>query len=490
MLKRLRTPQVFFLLLILLGAFVVRLYRFNNPIADWHSWRQTDTSAVSIFLIQDNYNVLKPRFYDLSNIPSGLNNPTGYRFVEFPIFNLFQAGLYDTFGIFPIEQWGRIVTILGSVASVFFIYKLAQKHLGQIEAYAAAFFFAFLPFSIFYGRTILPDQLMVTATLGGIFFFDLWIGENVKSKTKNAKQQLKKKSILFYLLALIFSASALLLKPYAVFFLLPIPYLAWREFGWEMIKKWQLWIFVIFAVLPLAAWRYWIVQFPEGIPVSAWLFNGDNVRFKPFFFRWILYERLTKLILGFAGIVFLAAGIIKQKKERDYWFVWPFIIGALLYVSIIARGNLQHDYYQILIVPVVCLVLARGISFILNFKIYRPVSVGLVITITGVMLFYSWNNVKGYFNINNPNMLEAGKVADEKLPKDALVIAPYDGDTTFLYHTKRQGWPAFQNSIEDLTKMGADYLILQTPSESDIQGYSARYEVVASSPAYLIVELR
>ena len=33
--------------LILLVGLLLRLYRFDNPIADWHSWRQADTSAVS-----------------------------------------------------------------------------------------------------------------------------------------------------------------------------------------------------------------------------------------------------------------------------------------------------------------------------------------------------------------------------------------------------------------------------------------------------------
>ena len=34
------------LFLILVGAFYVRLHRFDWPVADWHSWRQVDTSAV------------------------------------------------------------------------------------------------------------------------------------------------------------------------------------------------------------------------------------------------------------------------------------------------------------------------------------------------------------------------------------------------------------------------------------------------------------
>ena len=77
--------KYFLLLLILIGAFGVRLYRFDGPIADWHSWRQSDTSAVSRNFVKYGFDILHPKFDDLSNVPSGLDNPNGYRFVEFLI---------------------------------------------------------------------------------------------------------------------------------------------------------------------------------------------------------------------------------------------------------------------------------------------------------------------------------------------------------------------------------------------------------------------
>ena len=48
----------------------------------------------------------------------------------------------------------------------------------------------------------------------------------------------------------------------------------------------------------------------------------------------------------------------------------------------------------------------------------------------------------------------------EKLTKDnALVIAPYNGDTAFLYQTRRAGWPVVQDSVEKLIGKGADYYV-------------------------------
>ena len=39
----------------------------------------------------------------------------------------------------------------------------------------SAFFFAFVPYNIYYSRTILPDQSMVAAVLAGTYFFSNWV---------------------------------------------------------------------------------------------------------------------------------------------------------------------------------------------------------------------------------------------------------------------------------------------------------------------------
>jgi len=92
-LNKLKILGIGFLLLVFVLGFAVRLYRFNGPVADWHSWRQADTSSVSRNFVNNGFDVLYPTFQDLSNVPSGLDNPNGYRFVEFPIYNVFRPGV-------------------------------------------------------------------------------------------------------------------------------------------------------------------------------------------------------------------------------------------------------------------------------------------------------------------------------------------------------------------------------------------------------------
>ncbi len=476
---------IFTLILVAIIAlgFVLRLYRFDNPIADWHSWRQSDTSAVSKLFIKNGFDPLHPTYYDISNIQSGKDNPEGYRFVEFPLYNLFQAGFYSIIGIFSLEQWGRLTTIFASVASMLFLFLIGRRYAGVSVGLIASFFFAFLPYSIFYGRTILPDQMMATAILGGIYFFGKWIDNTSKVETQN---------YLFYFLALLFTASAFLLKPYALFFTLPMIYLAWDRFGFGFLKKWQLWVFLFLSIIPLVAWRIWIMQFPEGIPASDWLLNGGDIRFKGAFFYWLFGERLSRLILGYFGLSFLLLGLFKKSGEKQYGFFLSFLISSLLYMTVIARGNVQHDYYQILIIPTVALLMARGVSFL--FSITQSTNKVVALLVTGVsivlMLALSWYQIRDYFNVNNMAMVEAGKKADVLLPKDAKVIAPYDGDTTFLYYINRKGWPAFQDSAEKLHEMGATHMILLQPKQEDVADLMQKYDVVASSSSYLMLQFK
>ena len=69
--------EVFFIAAIVVLALVLRLYKIDNPVADWHSWRQADTASVTRVFAKDGINLFLPRFQDLSSIPSGQTNPPG-----------------------------------------------------------------------------------------------------------------------------------------------------------------------------------------------------------------------------------------------------------------------------------------------------------------------------------------------------------------------------------------------------------------------------
>lgn len=489
--------EFFLLTLILLGAFAVRLYRFDGPVADWHSWRQSDTSAVSRNFIKYGFDVLHPRFDDLSNGVSLIDNPQGYRFVEFPIYNVLQAGFFALFGYFTLEQWGRLVAIFSSLGSLVFLYLIVKKYISPRASFFAAFFYAFLPYNIYFGRVILPDQLMVALMLGGIYFFDRWLSSDVIPRPKaeeswrgsfSASWRIRITTL--YILAVIFTTVAILIKPFVLFFGLPFLYLVWRRFRLTFLKMWEPWVFIILAILPFIFWRAWMQQYPEGIPRSDWLFNGNGIRFKGAFFHWIFAERISHLILGFFGLPFVVIGLL-AKPKKEGWLFYLFIISALVYLTVLATGNVQHDYYQILIIPTLALFFAKGIDFLLENagKLFNRYVVYVVIIVSVLfMLAFGWFKVRDFYSIQHPEIIEAGKAVDRLTPKDAKVIAVYNGDTTFLYHTNRRGWPVFERDFSDFIKAGATHIAFVNPGKDELN-FAIQFETILRTSNYAIFDL-
>lgn len=474
--KRFETILLF---LILFGGLLVRLYHFSYPISDWHSWRQTDTSAVSRIYVDEGIDILHPKFYDLSNVQSGAYfNPNGYRFVEFPIYNVFQAEGYLLFKHFTLEEWGRIISIVSSLLSAVFMFLILKKYSSILIGLLGAFFYLFLPFSIFWGRTVLPDQTTIMATLGGIYFFDLYMDYY------NSKNLLRK--FPFFFLSFIFFASALLLKPFAAFFFLPVISIAYNKLKLNFLKQFDILLLGIISVLPLILWRIWMLQYPEGVPQGSWLFNAGNIRFTGAFFNWIFARRIAEQILGFWGLPILLLGVMAKYKEK--FFFLSFVLSSLIYLFVIARGNVNHNYYQILIIPTVAIFLAIGANFIINipkqFFSKRLSTVLLLISVI-FMFAFSWYEVRDFYNVNL-SVVTAGEAVDKLTPKNAKVIAPNEGDTTLLYFTKRRGWASFSKPIDGLKRDGASYLVVFNPGA---QGIKKDYKVIYETKDFIIFDI-
>lgn len=475
--------------LIVVTSVVLRLYRIDNPVADWHSWRQADTASVTREFVENGYDLLRPRFHDLSNVPSGLDNPEGYRFVEFPIYNLLSGVLYQTVGAVSLEVAGRIVTILASTLSALFLLGIVKRYFGLTAGAISGLVYATLPFSVYFGRVILPDPLMTMSFLGAIYFFILWLDGT----------KVLKKSV-FFAVSLIFAMCSLLLKPFAGFFLLPLAVLSFQTFGFAMLRTWQMYVYAVLAVVPLILWRNWMLSFPEGIPVNEWLFNGGDIRFTGAYFFWIFADRIGRLILGYYGIALILIGLLMLLKtdmldslrKGKAFVAFSFLLSSLLYLVVIARGNVQHDYYQIPIVPSLVMVLGIGGAYLWQppKEYNRFLTRALLIIFMGCMLFFGWYHVRDFFNINNPNIVIAGEATKRLTPEDAKVVTFYDGDTSFLYQTHRRGWSSLQDPLPVLIEKGAEYLAIVNPSDEDREGVGSEYGVVESTEEYLILDLQ
>lgn len=471
-------PQYALILVVLItiGAFVVRTYKIHNPVADWHSWRQADTAAVSRNFVKDGFNPFYPQYDALNPLnETGQPNPNRYFFAEFPLYNILTYVFYSNFGIH--EEYARLISIFFASLTVPLLFLLVRKYSSTRVALISSFFFAFLPYNIYYGRIIMPDPMYIFFSVATLFFAAKWVEKNL---------------LVYAILTGVVGALAILEKPYALILLIPIGYLLllkWRE---KIFLQWKVYLFAILMLVPFLLWRQHIYQHPEGMFGTTWLFNQGNIRFTGAYFRWLIYDRMNRLIFATGGFVLFWLGILEsiKKKEGAFYLLW--LAGILVFFVIIAKGNVTHDYYQMPIVPIGCILMALGVDYLLkagkNFW-QKGLYIAIAASLSIMTFAFGWYEVRGYYNINHPEIVEAGKAVDKLLPKNAIVIAPYDNDSAFLYQTNRHGFTYGGDKIAQYIQEGATHLV--SVNFDDTTNYWInRCRVVEKTNTYVIVDLR
>jgi len=473
--------------LLLVLAIIPRLYKIDIPLADHHSWRQADTAAVARNFIKEDWNFLKPTIDNMTNLSDASTpNPQRLFMVEPPIYQTIIAIFYKIFGI--KEPLARLVSIVFSLGSIIFLYLIVKEFIEEKTALWTDFFFSVLPYSVYYSRVILPEPFMIFCCLAFVFYFIKWLDKN---------------SFFNLILLIIFGALALTQKVYPFFLSLPLFYLLFRKFSFSLLKQKQVWVIAILIVIPIILWRLWINHFPEGIPPNEWLLNQGDIRFKGAFFWWIFAKRIGELILGFWGLIPLGIGLVIKPNKKEGWFFYLWLLSNILYITVFAAGNVTHDYYQIPLIPIFSIFLAKGVTFLLdknNLLIHHWLSKGLLTVCILFTLAFSWYQVRDYYNIQGGVDL-AGQAVDQLTQKDALILTGDTNDATLLYNTNRHGWtggyasyfPNISGSIEKIRQMGGTvYVTTQWNSlaQTDFGKYmTANYSVIKQTDQYIIFNL-
>jgi len=469
---------------ILFFGLILRLYNVQAPLADLHSWRQADTAAVARNFVNIDFNLLKPQYDDFSSIQSGIENPQGLRFVEFPLYNAMFAIIYKFFPVVPIEVYGRFVTIFFSLIIISIIYYLLLKERDRFTAIIGSGIYAFFPFFVFFSRVVLPETTALAFSFLAILFLYMNIG------IKN-----KKRAYWFELLSAIFLSLGILIKPTVIFIYIPILYLLFKTWGIQLLKRPLFYLYLIITIVPFILWRLYISQFPEGIPPSDWLINKVNtsqgrlnIFFRPAFFRWIFYERINNAIMGGYMSFFLILGLFYRHKNN---FLYSILISSLLFIFIFQGGNIQHEYYQTLIFPSLAIFTALGAAY--TRKYYKQLippffSIGFSIFIFAFSFLISYNIVKNYYNYPK-DLVSMAKIVKDLTRKEDRIITDTIGDTTLLYLSDRKGSPAPYNDLGDLKIKGYSYFVTLNKELAQQMLKEARFNLIFENDKFSIFRL-
>ena len=360
----------------------------------------------------------------------------------------------------PVAVFGRLITIFFSLIIIALIYYLTLYEHSRIAAITASFMYASFPFFVYYSRVVLPETTALACAFIAIFLAHLWAHHNGK------------RAVVYIALSAASAALALLVKPMVIFYLLPVGYLFFVKYRFNFVKHVSPYLYVACALVPLILWRIWIAKYPEGIPYYEWLitsvntFEGQkNIFFRPAFFRWIFYERIALLILGGYALILPLLGIIEKSRKS---LLLPIIaLAALAYLFVFQGGNVQHDYYQTIILPAIAILSGIGAARLLHKNEndrHIVLNVVLVIFILGFSWLMSYYRVKDYYNYSE-DLVNIAEIINTLTPRNALVVTDRDGDTTLLYLAHRKGMPAV---TEDLHKLrdehGMQYFYTDKPA--------------------------
>lgn len=140
-------PIVFLLSL----ALAVRLYNINSPIIGTHSWRQSDTAAMSRNFYTNGLNFFNPQV-DWGGLSGSCET-------EFPIYSYIVALLYKIFGVH--DFLGRLFSVICFMIAIYFLYRLLLNYFDRNVAFWSCLAYSSLPLNIYYSRTFQPESINV-----------------------------------------------------------------------------------------------------------------------------------------------------------------------------------------------------------------------------------------------------------------------------------------------------------------------------------------
>jgi 4-amino-4-deoxy-L-arabinose transferase-like glycosyltransferase len=465
--------------MILLLAFVVRLYNVNSPILGYHSWRQADTAAIARNFHEHGYNLFYPQ------IDWG-GNTAGYVETEFQIYPFVVALFYKMFGV--REFLGRFLSLAFSLVAIYALYLLVRKYINQSVALWTALVFSIIPLNIHFSRAFMPESALIMCSVLGVYLFSQWI---TSGKWR------------YFFLSAIFVGLACLIKIPTLYLGLPLLYLAWLKFDRRTFAQWPLWLYSLLVFIPTVLWYYHAHQIylQYGLTFGIWEYGTDKwgnweLLLTPEFYNRILFKSIAERHLTWAGFVAFAIGLFIKRTSReervfDFWlisiavyFIVAFAIPAAVFVGKTFSRYLSYSRFK-------------------ESSAVRRLVIGLVGLCAVCIPILSCYRYHTYLNAEDSSSpkYSLAKEVQQKTEKDGLIIAVDGGDPTLLYLTHRKGWLCPADDIDDASiiegkQNGAKYVVGEkrhfgsTPQKQILSQLLRDYHIIASTDDYFILELR
>jgi 4-amino-4-deoxy-L-arabinose transferase-like glycosyltransferase len=407
-------------------AAALRLVHLQAPILGVHSWRQADTAALARNAYEQGLPFWLPQV-DWGGVGSGIAE------TDPPIYSMAVALLYQLAG--PHEWLARGLSLLFSLAALGLLLRLGEELLGAEAGWWGGLFFAVLPLSVFYGRTVQPESLL-------LFCAALALERGLAWRRRGKPLDLA--------LAGISLATAVLIKVLPLFWLgLPLLWLAWLRYGKNLWRRWEIWLTLALVLAVSIGWYAHAHQIflQTGLSFGFWGAGANRYSWGDLlgFSYWgeiLLRSSLRGLALF--GLPLLLLGLLLPRQSAEEWLLSIGLAGVLLAGALAPGSSRVHEYYQLPALLFVCPLLGKAWVNLW----YRAQRRGRALLRIGLALLMAVS--LGVLSLDYWRLESTGGNAtwalaqqvQRQTPSGAKIVSVTGGDPTLLYLAHRKGWLA------------------------------------------------
>ncbi len=472
---------------IIISGFIARLINIKQPLLEVAMWRQCATASIARNFYYNGMNIFYPQVL-WGGATEGYIGET-----EFHLYPFTVAILYKIFGVH--EYLGRLVSILAFCGGAFFLYKLSRKYLDKTSSLIALLFYTFNPYIFFYSRAFQPESTMLFLSITMLYFFSEWID---------------KEGWWRFALMTLCATTAFLVKMPTICLGLPLLYLCLRKYKINFILQWRLWLFAIISLVPIILWckHSSYLKSINGLSWGNFYLSSFSTYIDPHFYVRVFFTEIFEKCLIYIGGIFLVLGIVFTFKNKEFRFIYYWILAIIIFFFIGAEKTAHHTYYTIPIIAPASIFIGYAISnclrLITAYKIVgmkRVVLLSLFVSMVASLPLISYHKITGRYKAKRLEkdypIFYAGKIVDETIPENDLIIGGLWGGPEILYYSNRSGWAinvisCSIESIEGLRQKGAKYFVTtaQEAMDSNVLEYlKNKCETIRSTSEYLIVKL-
>ncbi len=447
---------------ILIGL-TLRLVNINGPILGIHSWRQADTAAMARHFYLEKTPIWLPQ------IDWGGAN-TGFVECEFPFYPYLLAQLYKVFGL---HEWiGRSLSVLFSILTIIILINIGSRLLDPRSGWWGGIFFSFLPLSVYYGRTLQAESLLLLISALSIDKLIAW------KENKRAIQLLLSWSL--FCLACLIKVLPMIWLGIPLLMILIIPETNGRSLTTkELITKLKNslhsalpWLLFGGTLLIGSLWYYYAYKLGQesNLSFGFWGKSSDrnSLNLLLDINNWLnLLLRISLRNMAFFGVPLVIITLLSCREKAGVQILFSGIIGVFLCSIISLRASSIHEYYQLPLQLFLCPLMGKGFTIISrqltqNTAIKSLLFSGLAIMISISIIILSID----YWSIENRQSkvwMPLAKQIRQEVAMNELIVTITGSDPSLLNLGRRRGWSADisevnQKNIQYWEKNGATYL--------------------------------